>query len=172
MGDELDLMQVAIGAAAALVADTTKQGWENVRSAMARCFRRGGGATAEQELRLLDAARQRLTGSAESERRDVAEKLEQELAIPLAAFLQKNPEAASDLQALADQSDRTDAGAGLQANVRGNTNSQVLIAGRDASAGSYINRATEGEKRARKPLPRPRPRLPRLRSACGASRAS
>lgn len=146
MGDGLDLMQVAGGTAAVLVADMAKKGWETVRSAMARVFGQGGEAAAEQEMRLLDAAHLRLTESAESERAEVAKKLEQELLIQLAAFLQKKPEAAPELQALVDRSEQSGTGPGLRANVHGNTSSQVLVAGRDVSAGNYTYRATEGEK--------------------------
>ncbi|MEL3946535.1 hypothetical protein [Streptomyces sp. LNU-CPARS28] len=146
MGDGLDIMQVAAGAAAVLVADMAKKGWKSVRSAMARFFGRGGEAAAQEELRLLDAAYVRLSESPESERASVAKTLEQELLIQLAAFLQKNPDTAPELQALVEQSEQSGTGAGVRANVHGNTSSQVLIAGRDVSAGNFTHQAPESEK--------------------------
>ncbi|TSB21163.1 hypothetical protein [Streptomyces benahoarensis] len=146
MGDGLDPMQVAAGAAAALVAEMTKKAWGGVRSAMARIFRKGGETVAEQELRLLDAAHLRLNESTEAERADVAKKLEQELLIQLAAFLQKNAETVPELQSLVDESERSGTDIGVRANVHGNTGSQVLIAGRDVSAGNFTYRAPEGKK--------------------------
>ncbi|MEN8655275.1 hypothetical protein ABCR94_33010 [Streptomyces sp. 21So2-11] len=148
MGDGLDLMQVAAGAAAALVAEMAKESWESARTAIERIFKRRGAdeTSVAQELGLLDAAHRRLNESTESERADVAKRLEQELLIQLGAFLQKNPDAASELQELVDQSEQHDTGTGLRANVHGNTSSQVLIAGRDVSAGNFSHRAPEGEK--------------------------
>lgn len=145
MGDALDVMQVAEGGAAVLVAEMAKSGWETVRATMARLFRRGGEETAEQELRLLDAAQARLVGSADGDRASVAKTLEQELLIQLAAFLQKNREAAADLQALLEQSEESGHVRG-RVSVHHNTGSQVLIAGHSVNAGDFTYRTGEGEK--------------------------
>ncbi|GGU47033.1 hypothetical protein GCM10010244_85860 [Streptomyces coeruleorubidus] len=145
MGGALDIMQVAAGGAAVLVAEMAKSSWETVRQAMARLFRRGGEEAAEQELRLLDDARARLVGSAENERASVAETLQQELVIQLAAFLQKNRDAAADLQALAERTDESGEIRG-RVSVHHNTGSQVLIAGHSVTAGDFTYRAPEGEK--------------------------
>ncbi|MFI1830222.1 hypothetical protein ACH41E_27865 [Streptomyces sp. NPDC020412] len=149
MGDGLDLMQVAAGAAAVLVADMAKKSWKSAREAMERIFKRGGAAdeaSVEQELRLLDTAHRRLNESKESERKDLSKRLEQELLIQLGAFLQKNPESAPELKEWADQSEQPEAVAGVQAVVRDNTGSQVLIAGRDVSTGNFTYGAPKGEK--------------------------
>ena len=122
-----------------------KSSWESVRAAMARLFRRGGEEAAEQELRLLDAARARLVGSADSERAALGKTLEQELLIQLGAFLQKNPDVAPDIQALVDQSEESGEVRG-RVSVHHNTGSQVLIAGRSVTAGDFTYRAPEGEK--------------------------
>ncbi|MFF9403464.1 hypothetical protein [Streptomyces sp. NPDC014744] len=149
MEDGLDPMQVAAGAAAVLVADMLKRSWESARNAMERLFKRGreaDEASVGQELQLLDTAHRRLNESAESERADLAKRLEQELLIQLGAFLQKNPGLVPDLQDLVDQSDQTDEGTGVRANVRSNIGTQVLIAGRDVNTGNFTSRAPEGEK--------------------------
>lgn len=149
MGDGLDPMQVAAGAAAILVADMAKKSWESVRTAMKRIFKRGGKVdetSVEQELRLLETAHRRLNESTDSEREEVAKRLEQELLIQLGAFLQKHPEAAPELQTLVEQSEEAAGTDGVRASVYGNTGSQVLIAGRDVSAGNFTYRALEGEK--------------------------
>lgn len=149
MGDGLDPMQVAAGAAAILVADMAKKSWESMRTAMKRVFKRGSEVdetSVEQELRLLETAHRRLNESTDAEREGVAKRLEQELLIQLGAFLQKNPEATPDLQALVEQSEQSNTTEGVRASVHGNTGSQVLIAGRDASAGNFTYRAPEGEK--------------------------
>ena len=145
MGDAFDVMQVAAGGAAVLVAEMAKGSWDAVRAAMARLFHRGGAETAEQELRLLDAARERLVGSEEGERPSVAQTLEQQLLIQLAAFLQKNPDAAADLQALADRSDETGE-VRARVSVHHNTGSQVLIAGGSVTAHDFTYGAPEGKK--------------------------
>ncbi|MFE2102181.1 hypothetical protein [Streptomyces sp. NPDC059468] len=141
----MDFMQVAAGGAAVLVAEMAKSSWEAVRAAMARLFGRGGAETAEQELRLLDAARERLVGTVDGERASVARTLEQQLLIQLAAFLQKNPEAAADLQTLADRSDETGE-VRAQVSVHHNTGSQVLIAGGSVTAHDFSYGASQERK--------------------------
>ncbi|MFF6783678.1 hypothetical protein [Streptomyces sp. NPDC012510] len=129
MGDTLDIMQVAGVAAAALIAEMARSTWESARNAAARLFQRGGEENAEQELRLIDTARQRLVDTAEDERGAVEERLRGELMIQLAAFLQKHPDAAAELQELADRVQRADGGSGARMSASHNTNSQVVIAG-------------------------------------------
>jgi hypothetical protein len=141
-------MQVAAGAAAVLVADMAKKSWERARETVARVFGRGGQAAREQieqEMRLLDGAQRRLAEAAETERSGVAKRLEQELTIQLAAFLQKYPDAAVELQALMDQSEEPASAGRVRADVRSNTGSQVLIAGHNVSAGNFTYRP-DGEK--------------------------
>lgn len=145
MGDALNVMQVATGGAAVLVAEMAKSSWETVRAAMARLFRRGGEETAEQELRLLDAARDRLVGSPDGERAGIAQTLEQELMIQLAAFLQKNPDTASELKSLVDRSGEADEVWG-RVSVHDNTASQVVIAGGSATAGDFSYGMPEGKE--------------------------
>lgn len=145
MGDSLDIMQVAAGGAAVLVAEMAKSSWEAVRGAMARIFGRGGPETAEQELRLLDAAHERLVGTAGDERASVARTLEQQLYIQLAAFLQKKQDAAADLLALADRSDESGE-VRARVSVHHNTGSQVLIAGGSVTAHDFSYGAPESRQ--------------------------
>ncbi|MFI6940364.1 hypothetical protein ACIBI4_13910 [Streptomyces sp. NPDC050418] len=142
----MGIMQLATAGAAVLVAEMAKSGWSSFREGVKRFFRRGGEESAEQELRLIDSAQTRLTESPEAERSAVVGALKQELMIQLAAFLQKNPEAAKELQALVDASDHSGTRGGAQADVRGNTSTQVVIGGRDATAGDFSYGVPEGEK--------------------------
>ncbi|MGW7353628.1 hypothetical protein [Streptomyces sp. NPDC054784] len=144
MGDALDIVQVAGMGAGALVAEMAKSAWESVREGVARLFRMGGDESATQELRLVDAARQRLVESPENERGPMEDRLRNELTIQLAAFLQKNPDAAQDLLDLVDQVKNADDDHGARASVHGNTNSQVVISGGDINAsGGFHYRAAE-----------------------------
>ncbi|MFI0818236.1 hypothetical protein ACH4TX_16110 [Streptomyces sp. NPDC021098] len=141
----MDIMQVAGMGAAALVTEMVKSTWESARDAVTRFFRRGGEETAGQELRLIDAARLQLIESAESERGPVEERLRGELMIQLAAFLQKHPDAATELQELADRIQQADGGSGARMSAHHNTNSQVVISGGPINAaGGFHYRAPEG----------------------------
>ncbi|MFJ5179310.1 hypothetical protein ACIP68_36365 [Streptomyces griseoviridis] len=137
-------MQIAGVGAGALVTEMARSTWESMRAGVARIFRRGGEESAAQELRLIDAARQRLVDSSESERGPVEERLRTELMIQLAAFLQKHPDAAQELQGLVDQVKGTRDGDGTQTSVHHNTDSMVVISGRDINAsGGFHYRAPE-----------------------------
>ncbi|MCX5183021.1 MULTISPECIES: hypothetical protein [unclassified Streptomyces] len=121
-----------------------KSTWDAMRAAVARLFRRGGEESAAQDLRLIDAARQRLVDSSESERGSMEDRLRTELMIQLAAFLQKYPDAAQDLQDLVDQVKEANSGGGARTSVHGNTSSQVVISGGDINAsGGFHYRAPE-----------------------------
>ncbi|MFD9485654.1 hypothetical protein ACFWBX_17035 [Streptomyces sp. NPDC059991] len=129
MGNELDIMQVAAGGAAVLVAEMAKSSWTSFRAAVVRFFGLGGQEVAEEDLRLIDAAQARIAECPESEREAVAEALRQQLLIQLAAFLQKRPDAAADLQALVDGAESAEEGHRVQASVQHNTATQVVISG-------------------------------------------
>ncbi|MFF7166943.1 hypothetical protein ACFZBP_37120 [Streptomyces sp. NPDC008086] len=129
MGDALDIMQVAGVGAAALVTEMVRNTWDSVRGAVARILRRDGEQGAGQVLQLIDTARQQLVDSPESERGTVEEQLRRDLLIQLAAFLQRHPDAAQELQELADKVQGDDEDSGARTSVHHNTNSQVVIAG-------------------------------------------
>lgn len=135
----MDIVQVAGVGAAALVTEMVRSTWESARGSVARMFRRGGEEAAEQELRLIDAARTRLVESAASERGPVEERLRTELMIQLAAFLQKHPDAARELQELADPARSTDEASGARMSAHHNTNSQIVISGGAVNAGGGIH---------------------------------
>ncbi|WP_328912737.1 MULTISPECIES: hypothetical protein [unclassified Streptomyces] len=147
LGDTLNAMQVAEAGAATLVSEMVKNTWESVRDKVSRLFRRGGEESAEQDLRVLDAARQRLIGSAESEREAVEARLRTELVIQLAAFLQKHPDAADELRELAARFQKAGEGSGARANVHHNVNSQVVIANGPISnsGGFHYGRTENGQ---------------------------
>ncbi|MEU9324093.1 hypothetical protein AB0D91_09795 [Streptomyces canus] len=137
-------MQVAGVGAGALVTEMAKSTWESMRTAVARLFRRGGEESAAQELRLIDAARQRLVDSSESERGSVEDRLRNELMIQLAAFLQKHPDAAQELQDLVDQVKGANDGNGAQTSVHHNYESMVVVSAGDINAsGGFHYRAPE-----------------------------
>ncbi|WP_345962188.1 hypothetical protein ABDE16_09040 [Streptomyces sp. BRB040] len=140
----MDIMQVAGVGAAALVTEMAKSTWESVRAGVRRLLRRDGEQGSEQVLQLVDAARQQLIASPASEREAVEERLRGELMIQLAAFLQRHPDAASELQELAEQSQGADDSAGARTHVHHNSNSQVVISGGAISAsGGFHYRAPE-----------------------------
>ncbi|WP_405438182.1 hypothetical protein [Streptomyces anulatus] len=145
MGNALDIMEVASNGAAVLVAEMAKSGWESFRTAVASFFGLGGEETAVDELRLVDAAHTRLAESPEDSRNSMAEALQQELYIQLAAFLQKNSDATAELQALVDSSLSGEEVQEGRASVHHNTNSQVVVSGGSISTGgSIIYRAPGG----------------------------
>lgn len=138
-------MQVAGVGAAALVTEMVKSTWDSVRGAVARILRRDGEQGAGQVLQLIDAARQQLVDSPEAERAAVEERLRRDLLIQLAAFLQRHPDAAQELQELADKVQGADEGSGPRTSVHHNTNSQVVIAGGAINAsGGFHYRTPEG----------------------------
>ncbi|MEU5281099.1 hypothetical protein AB0G87_32365 [Streptomyces asoensis] len=140
----MDIMQVAGVGAGALVTEMAKSTWDSMRAAVARLFRHGGEESAEQDLRLIDTARQRLVASSESERGSVEDRLRTELMIQLAAFLQKHPDAAQELQLLADQTKGTRDGDGARTSVHHNIESMVVVSGGDINAsGGFQYRAPE-----------------------------
>jgi hypothetical protein len=111
---------------------------------VARLFRRGGEESAQQDLRLIDTARQRLVASSESERGYVEDRLRTELMIQLAAFPRKHPDAAQELQDLADPAKGTSDDDGARTSVHHNTESVVVVSGGDINAsGGFHYRAPE-----------------------------
>ncbi|MEU9859107.1 hypothetical protein [Streptomyces sp. NPDC047974] len=147
MADALDYMQVATSGAAAVVAEMAKASWEPFRKAIARLFGRGGPESAERDLQVVDEARVRLTECPESERYAVAEELRQSLFIQLAAFLQKYPDAAVELQELVDGSDSADEAGQEGVRVHHNTNSQVVVSGGSIHTGGSIVYRAPGDAR-------------------------
>ncbi|NML49026.1 hypothetical protein HHL19_01420 [Streptomyces sp. R302] len=133
--------------------------WLRARQAVKRFFGLGGEENVEEELRLVDAARARLLESPEVERDSVTQPLQQQLLIQLAAFLQKHPEAAPELQALVNRSEESGAGAGTRVTVHHTKGSQVLIAGHDVKAGNFTYRAPEGREVSDQSTPDPVPPL-------------
>ncbi|WP_139140736.1 hypothetical protein [Streptomyces abyssalis] len=141
---DLDVLQVATGASSVLVAEMLMTGWRSVRNTMSGIFGRGGEKSAEEELQLLDAAHRRLNESSDNERDALVGAVQQELTIQLAAFLQKNPDAVTELQALVDNASETPDRSGMQVNAHSNTDSQVIVSGGSVSpGGSIVYRAPE-----------------------------
>ncbi|MGX1760385.1 hypothetical protein ACWIG5_26300 [Streptomyces lydicus] len=140
----LDIMQVAGVGAAALVTEMAKSTWDSVRAGVRRVLRRDGERGSAQVLQLVDAARQQLIDSPEYEREAVEERLRGELMIQLAAFLQRHPDAAAELQTLAEQTQGADNSAAARTNVHHNSNSQVVISGGSINAsGGFHYRTPE-----------------------------
>ncbi|MEO3842771.1 hypothetical protein [Streptomyces sp. B22F1] len=143
----MDYMQMAGSGAAVLVAEMARSGWAAVRDTVVRFFRRGGERAVEEEMRLVEEARRRLVESAEDERDSVAEQVQGQLTIQLAAFLQKHPGAIEELRALVDLSKRTGTGSGTHVTANNNQQSQVIISGGSISAdGGFHNRTPEDER--------------------------
>ncbi|MFG2961033.1 hypothetical protein ACGF5O_45845 [Streptomyces sp. NPDC048291] len=143
----MDIMQVAGVGAGALVTEMAKSTWDSMRAAVARLFRRGGEGSAEQDLRLIDTARQRLVAGSEGERGSVEDRLRTELMIQLAAFLQKHPDAAQELQDLAAQAKGTRDGDGARTSVHHDTQSMVVVSGGDINASAGFHYRTPEQSR-------------------------
>ncbi|MFI8984659.1 hypothetical protein ACIG63_06140 [Streptomyces antimycoticus] len=144
VGEALNIMQVAGVGAGALVTEMAKSTWESMRSAVARIFRRGGEESAEQDLQLIDAARQQLLDSMTAERASVEEKLRRELAMQLEVFLRKNPDAVQELQDLIDEVKGATDGDGAKTSVHHNNASMVVVSAGDINAsGGFHYRAPE-----------------------------
>lgn len=140
----MDIMQVAGAGAAALVAEMIKSSWGSMRTAVSRLLRRDGDQGAEQVLQVVDIARQQLIDSPEDERPAVEGRLRDELMIQLAAFLQRHPDAATELEELAEEAHGAGEGAGAQTSVHHNTNSQVVISSGSINAsGGFHYRSPE-----------------------------
>lgn len=140
-------MQVAGVGAAALVTEMVKSTWDSARGAVARLLHRDGEQSADQVLRLVDTARRQLIDSPENERALVEERLRGELMIQLAAFLQRHPDAASELQTLADQAEGLGGVPEARTSVHHNTSSQVVISGGaiNASGGFHYRTLEAGQ---------------------------
>jgi hypothetical protein len=141
-------MLLASSGAAVLVAEMARSGWAAAREAAARFFGLGGESAAEEEMRLVDAGRQRLVQSPEVERETVAGQVQRELESQLAVFLRKHPEAAKELQELVDGAPGKRPGSGAQLTATNNQNSQVIISGDSiiAGGGFHYNSSPEGKK--------------------------
>ncbi|MFF2624470.1 hypothetical protein ACFVUN_01705 [Kitasatospora griseola] len=135
----MEIVQLADLGAAALVAEMTTTAWESVRELAVRLFRRGGEIGVEQEIHLIDEARRRLTEAAESDLGAVTERLRQELMIQLAAFLQKNPDAAGELQQIVNGAAKYGPNVVGRVSAHHNTHSQIVISGGAISAGGGIH---------------------------------
>lgn len=141
MTDAFNVMEVATSGAGVLVAEMAKSSWQSVRDAMVGLFRQGNEEAANEELRVLDLRHTQLVGATETEQEAVAEEVRGMLAIQLAAFLQRCPDAATGLMALVREREN-EAGTAPAANMtaRGNTNSQVIMSGNSITGGNFTYR--------------------------------
>jgi hypothetical protein len=140
----VDIMQVADAGAAALVTEMIKSSWESFRASVSGVLRRDGEQSAARVLQLVDDAREQLVDSPADQRAPVEDRLCRELTIQLAAFLQRHPDAAAELEELAEQAGERKEGAGPRASVQHNTNSQVVISGGSINAsGGFHYRSPE-----------------------------
>ncbi|OKJ49306.1 hypothetical protein [Streptomyces sp. CB02115] len=137
MTDAFNVMEVASSGAGVLVAEMARTSWQSARDAMARFFHLGGEESAPEELRVLDLRHATLVGSPENERAAVSEELRTQVAIQLAAFLMKHPDAAAVLQALVTDRTSEQSGSAPQVTATGNTNSQVVTANGSIGSVSY-----------------------------------
>ncbi len=102
-----------------------------------RFFRQGGEESVSEELRVLDLRHATLVETPENERAAVSEELRTQVAIQLAAFLMKHPEAAAVLQALVSDRTSEEGGSAPQVTATGNTNSQVVVSNGSIGSVSY-----------------------------------
>ncbi|MEU4358841.1 hypothetical protein [Streptomyces virginiae] len=137
MTDAFNVMEVASSGAGVLVAEMARTSWQSARDAMARFFGQGGEESVSAELQVLDLRHARLVESPEHQRAAVSEELRTQVAIQLAAFLMKHPEAAAVLQALVTERTSEESGSAPQVTATGNTNSQVVVSNGSIGSVSY-----------------------------------
>ncbi|MFZ4184728.1 hypothetical protein ACOZCG_26985 [Streptomyces pseudogriseolus] len=124
MLEQAQLMGLAGAAAAALVAEMTKESWASMRSLAARFFRRGGEGEEERQLARLDA------DQAQADTLDQAA-LRERWNRRLLTLVEDFPEAAEDLAAMARRKPE-EPQSGVNQTAENNTGSVIQI-GRDNS---------------------------------------
>ncbi|MFC9034870.1 hypothetical protein [Streptomyces arboris] len=124
MLEQAQLMGMAGAAAAALVAEMTKESWASMRSLAARFFRRGGQEEEERQLARLDADQ---VQAATLDQAALRERWNRRLLTLVEDF----PEAADDLAAMARREPEEQQG-GVNQSAENNTGSVIQI-GRDNS---------------------------------------
>ncbi|MER8267995.1 hypothetical protein ABT007_27785 [Streptomyces griseus] len=124
MLEQAQLVGMAGAAAAALVAEMTKEGWTSMRSLAARFFRRGGQEEEERQLARLDADQVR---AATLDQAALRERWNRRLLTLVEDF----PEAADDLAAMARRNPEEQQ-SGVNQSAENNTGSVIQI-GRDNS---------------------------------------
>ncbi|WP_146066248.1 hypothetical protein [Streptomyces sp. ZL-24] len=124
MLDQAQLVGMAGAAAAALVAEMTKESWASMRSLAARFFRRGGQEEEERQLARLDADQ---VQAATVDQAALRERWSRRLLTLVEDF----PEAADDLAAMARRNPEEQQ-SGVSQSAENNTGSVIQI-GRDNS---------------------------------------
>ncbi|POG44956.1 hypothetical protein BV881_24290 [Streptomyces sp. ZL-24] len=122
--DQAQLVGMAGAAAAALVAEMTKESWASMRSLAARFFRRGGQEEEERQLARLDADQ---VQAATVDQAALRERWSRRLLTLVEDF----PEAADDLAAMARRNPEEQQ-SGVSQSAENNTGSVIQI-GRDNS---------------------------------------
>lgn len=122
--EQAQLVGMAGAAAAALVAEMTKESWASMRSLAARLFRRGGQEEEERQLARLDADQAQ---AATLDQAAVQERWSRRLLTLVEDF----PEAADDLAAMA-RCKPEEQQSGVSQSAENNTGSVIQI-GRDNS---------------------------------------
>ncbi len=122
--DQAQLVGMAGAAAAALVAEMTKESWASMRSLAARFFRRGGQEEEERQLARLDADQ---VQAATVDQAALRERWNRRLLTLVEDF----PEAADDLAAMARRNPDGEQ-SGVSQSAENNTGSVIQI-GRDNS---------------------------------------
>lgn len=129
--EQAQLVGMAGAAAAALVAEMTKESWASMRSLAARFFRRGGQEEEERQLARLDADQ---VQAATLDQAALRERWNRRLLTLVEDF----PEAADDLAAMARRKPEEQQG-GVNQSAENNTGSVIQI-GRDNSGGLNTER--------------------------------
>ncbi|MFJ1552013.1 hypothetical protein [Streptomyces sp. NPDC088246] len=127
MSEQAQFVAVAAAAAAALVAEMTKDGWAAARDVVARAFRRGGEQLEEQQLARLDADQRE---AQTTERSVLLDRWQRRLL----TLVEDYPEALQDLAPLVPKESETQARVNLSA--IGNSG-PVIQAGRDNFGGLH-----------------------------------
>lgn len=137
MTEAVDLMQLSVQAAHALIGEMIKSSWENIRALAGRMFKRGGQETETRHLDMFDRDRAAISQAPADQRETLEKDLQQRWTIQIAAFLQQYPDAADDLRELLTMASTPADMGKAQATLTAlnNVNSQVIQAGGDVSTG-------------------------------------
>ncbi|MFC5182515.1 hypothetical protein [Actinomadura harenae] len=128
MSDQTDLVAMASAAAAALVAEMTKDAWATMRAAAARLFGHGGKDEQERHVRRMDADHAQVAELSES---DLVDRWKRRFL----TLVEDYPDAIPELAALAASNSKEPFS--LNQNAVGNQGPVIQI-GRDNSGGIKI----------------------------------
>lgn len=138
---EVDVMTLATEASRLLVAEVVRSGWQGLRGAVVRFFRRDGSQSLERQMALFDQVHEQLEAADPDERERVRQMVHERWLRQLPAYLERYPEAVEELRELVASLPGAEAvpDGGTTMNANFNTESVVVQSRGDVNAGGGIN---------------------------------